>query len=63
MKHSNGKCFNTVRNRNDNKDLSKDAFATHIVKENKKNIDFTGFKPLLNSIVEVINHYESIKKA
>ncbi|EAZ97067.1 retron Ec67 family RNA-directed DNA polymerase/endonuclease [Marinobacter sp. ELB17] len=61
IKHSNGKCYNTVKNRDAKKDLSKDAFATHIIKENKKSIDFEGLKPLLNSIVNVINHYEKIK--
>lgn len=61
LKHSNGKFFNTVKNRDSKTDLSKDAFATHIVKENKKDIDFNGLKPLLNSIVKVVDHYETIK--
>lgn len=61
LKHSNGKCFNTVQNRNSKTDLSKDSFATHIVKEKKKDIDFMDFKPLLDSIVKVINHYDSLK--
>ena len=60
MKHS-GKCFNTVTNRNGATDLSKDAFATHIVKANKTSIDFNSLKPLLDSIVSVIKHYDSIK--
>lgn len=61
MKHSNGKCFNTIQKRDTKNDLSKDAFATHIVKEKKKSIDFTGLKVLLDPIVKVIEHYESIK--
>lgn len=61
MQHSNGKFFNTVKKRDAKKDLSKDAFATYIVKENKKSIDFKGLKPLLDSIVKVIKHYDSIK--
>ena len=60
MKHSNGKCFNTVKSRDSKSDLSKDAFAKHIVKENKTKIDFNGLKPLLDSIVKVINHYDSL---
>ncbi|MDX7837040.1 hypothetical protein SJS85_16655 [Aeromonas caviae] len=61
MKHSNGKFFNTVEKRDTKNDLSKDAFATHIVKEKKKSIDFTGLKVLLDPIVKVIEHYENIK--
>lgn len=61
LKHPNGRCFNTVQNRDSKTDLSKDAFATHIIKENKKKIDFNGLKPLLNSIVKVIKHYDTIK--
>lgn len=60
MKYS-GKCFNTVKNRNGATDLSKDNFATHIVKAQKKGIDFNGLKPLLDSIVSVIKHYDTIK--
>jgi RNA-directed DNA polymerase len=61
LKHPNGMCFNTVKNRDSKTDLSKDAFAMHIVKENKKKIDFNGLKPLLDSIVKVIEHYETTK--
>ncbi|MBJ7556952.1 retron Ec67 family RNA-directed DNA polymerase/endonuclease [Marinomonas spartinae] len=60
MKYS-GKCFNTVKNRNGTTDLSKDNFATHIVKAQKKGVDFNGLKPLLDSIVSVIKHYDTIK--
>lgn len=52
MQH-NGKSFNTG--------LSKEAFATHIVKAQKTSIDFNGLKPLLDSIVSVIKHYDTIK--
>ncbi|MDB2373174.1 retron Ec67 family RNA-directed DNA polymerase/endonuclease [Psychrosphaera haliotis] len=61
MKHTTGHCFNTVKNRNSKTDLSKDAFANHIVKAQKKKIKFDGFKPLLERIVKVIDHYDSIK--
>ncbi|MBV7596909.1 retron Ec67 family RNA-directed DNA polymerase/endonuclease [Aeromonas sp. sia0103] len=61
MKHSNGKFFNTIKKRDTKSDLSKDAFATHIIREKKKNIDFKGLKPLLDSIIKVINHYDDIK--
>lgn len=49
----NGKCFNTG--------LSKEAFATHIIKAQKKSVNFNGLKPLLDSIVSVIKHYDTIK--
>ncbi|ANQ17082.1 retron Ec67 family RNA-directed DNA polymerase/endonuclease [Vibrio natriegens] len=62
FKHpKNGKCFNTISKRNSKKDLSKEAFATHVIKEKKKDVNFNGLKPLLDSIVKVINHYDSIK--
>jgi hypothetical protein len=61
MKHTTGHCFNTVKNRNPKTDLGKDAFANHIVKAQKKKIDFNGFKPLLARVVKVIDHYDSIK--
>lgn len=56
-----GKCFNTADKRNSDKDLSKEAFATHIVKDQKKVVDFTGLTPLLKRISLVIKHYDSIK--
>lgn len=59
--HPNGKFFNTIENRNSTTDLSKEAFATHIIKSKKKNINFNGLKPLLDRIVEVIEHYNTIK--
>jgi hypothetical protein len=62
IKHSNGKFFNTVDKRNPEVDLSKDAFAMHIIKAQKKSINFTRLKPLLNRIVKVTEHYDQIKK-
>lgn len=60
MKHSCGKYFNTVKDRDTKNDLSKDSFAS-LMRENKKIINFNGFKPLLNSIEKIIAHYKSIK--
>lgn len=59
LAHSNGKCFNTVSKRNPDTDLSKEAFATHIIKEKKNSIDFTSMKPLLNLIVDVVTDYNT----
>ncbi|EAW26968.1 RNA-directed DNA polymerase (Reverse transcriptase) [Alteromonadales bacterium TW-7] len=61
MKHPNGKCFNTLQKRDSKVDLSKDAFSTHIIKEKKKQIDFNGLRPLLDSVVNAIDHYNSVK--
>ena len=55
------RCFNTVANRNNKDDLSKESFAKNIVKAQKNTINFNRFVPLLNRIVSVIDHYNSIK--
>ncbi len=57
----NGKCFNTANKRDDKTDLSKEAFANHIIKAQKNSIDFNGLKPLLDRIVAAMTHYDSIK--
>lgn len=57
-----GKSFNTISERDPLNDLSKEAFSTHIVHAQKHNIDFSGFKSLLQRLVKVIEHYDSIKK-
>lgn len=56
-----GKSFNTASKRDNSKDLSKEAYATHIVSAHKNVIDFDGFKALLNRVVSVIDHYDSVK--
>lgn len=61
LKQYNGKCFNTVANRDEKTDLSKDSFANHIIKAQKSSINFDDFKPLLNRVVDAITHYDSIK--
>lgn len=61
LRQHKGKCFNTDKARDDNKDLSKDAFATHIVSGLKVEVDFEGFKPFLGRILQAIEHYDSIK--
>ena len=60
LKKYNSKCFNTVSKRDDATDLSKVSFAEHIVKVHKKNINFSRFKPLLDRVVKVIEHYDTI---
>jgi RNA-directed DNA polymerase len=60
LKVHNGKCFNTVDLRDDKNDLNKDSFANNIIKAQKSNISFDGLKPLLDRIVQAIEHYDSI---
>lgn len=55
-----GKCFNTISNRDPVNDLSKEAFATHIVHKNKNAVDFSNFTGILDRIDKVISHYGSI---
>ncbi|MBU6954615.1 retron Ec67 family RNA-directed DNA polymerase/endonuclease [Hahella sp. HN01] len=61
LRKFNGKYFNTVDNRDETKDLSKEAFARNIVKFQRKSIDFSKFTSLLDRVVAVIDHYETIK--
>ncbi|WOH37656.1 retron Ec67 family RNA-directed DNA polymerase/endonuclease [Thalassotalea fonticola] len=56
-----GKCFNTVTNRDGDKDLSKDAFSKQIVKAQKNIVDFNDLKPLLERIVKATKHFDTIK--
>ena len=56
-----GKIFNPKNNRDNSKEYGKEIFAQQVVKAKKSTINFDGFKPLLNRMVEVIQHYDSIK--
>lgn len=62
LKQYNGKCFNTLDKRDEKVDLSKEAFANHIIKAQKNALNFDAFKPLLDRVVAAISHYDSIKK-
>jgi hypothetical protein len=61
LKMHKNKCFNITSKRDDTSDLSKDSFSKNIVKSQKKSINFNGFKPLLDRIVQAIDHYDTIK--
>ena len=61
LREHKGKRFNTIADRDKVNDLSKEAFATHIVKAQKGIIDFSRFTHLLERIEKVIDHYNSIK--
>ncbi|EOZ7588106.1 retron Ec67 family RNA-directed DNA polymerase/endonuclease [Enterobacter hormaechei] len=53
----NGKRFDKSNNHDSATTFGKDRFANHIVRENRKTIDFSLFKPLLRSIVEIKEHF------
>ncbi|HDS1037466.1 retron Ec67 family RNA-directed DNA polymerase/endonuclease [Stenotrophomonas indicatrix] len=50
-----GKTINFTSNANKANEVSKSYFAEQIVRPNWKTIDFSGFKPLLDQIVKVID--------
>ncbi|MGH2341070.1 hypothetical protein ACRC7T_06250 [Segnochrobactraceae bacterium EtOH-i3] len=57
----NGKTFNPDDKTLDTKkNYSKALFAEHVVKKNASSIDFSGFKPIIDSIDEIINKYNPI---
>lgn len=56
-----GKTFEVVRNGPPSTTYSKHVFAQNIVKANQKNIDFSGFEPILDSIKLALKDYPAIK--
>ena len=57
----NGKFFNPS-NKNDNPDkyYGKTIFIQKVIKENRQNIDFNGFKPLFDRLVSIIKEHEKL---
>jgi retron-type reverse transcriptase len=55
-----GKTFNTANNFDVDKHYGKRVFAHKVVRPKAETIDFTGFRPLLTSIVAVISHHKTI---
>jgi RNA-directed DNA polymerase len=41
-----------------NKHYGKDYYSRYVVRANKKTINFTGFKTLLDEIKDVVNSYD-----
>lgn len=56
-----GKSFNPSNKIDNNTEYGKEIFAKKVIQAHKKSINFDGFKPLLDRVTEVINHYDSIK--
>lgn len=49
--------FNLKKKHNADNEYGKEIFAQAVVKEDQRNIDFSGFVPLLNRISSVVEHY------
>ena len=58
----NGKRFNSNSKIDPDKDYGKEIFANTVVKPNSRDIDFTGFDPLLDRIVAVLADYATHKR-
>lgn len=56
-----GKTFNPSDVINNYTEYGKEVFAKKVVQTQKGSINFNGFKPLLDRIDSVINHYDSIE--
>lgn len=56
-----GKKFNPAKEIDKDKEYGKEIFANKVVLAKKGSIDFSGFCPILDRIVKVLEHYESIK--
>lgn len=57
-----GKKFNPSSKADNTIEYGKEIFAKKVILAKKGTIVFSGFKPLLNRIVQCIEHYDSIKK-
>jgi len=57
-----GKSFNK-KDKDSDTEYGKAIFATAVIAKNSATIDFSGFDPLLQRIVDAMNHYYSILKA
>jgi RNA-directed DNA polymerase len=55
-----GKTLNLTNKKSEDYEIGKAAFA-NFVRSNASNIDFSGFDPLLDRIVSVLNHYPKSK--
>ena len=58
----NGKSFSPSNEIDPNTQYSKEVFAKSVVKPNAKDIDFSGFDPLLERISKVIRHHADMRK-
>ena len=57
-----GKKFNYKTAIDEATEYGKAYFAEHVVKAGASTIDFTGFDPLLDRLLQVLAHYETVPK-
>ncbi len=57
-----GKFFNKTNKTCTGNQYGKEAFATGVVLKQRKNIDFSGFSSIFDSVVEIIEHHNNIKQ-
>ena len=62
-KRLNEKKFNSSGNIDPQTEYGKEVFAKSVVKPNSHKIDFSGFDPLLDRIVAVLDHYSDPRRA
>lgn len=55
-----GKSLNLGKNIDISKEYGKALFAEHVIKKNRKDVDFTGMRPILDRIVNVIDDYTAM---
>jgi RNA-directed DNA polymerase len=55
-----GKTFNPNDKKMTTLEYSKNHFAKFVVKAQQATIDFSGFEPLLNSVLKIVNHHGKI---
>lgn len=56
-----GKKFNPSNKMDISKEYGKEIFAKKVVLTKKNSIDFSGFRVLLNRVVQCIEHYDTVK--
>ncbi|USI75368.1 retron Ec67 family RNA-directed DNA polymerase/endonuclease [Sphingopyxis sp. USTB-05] len=52
-----GKVLNLGKNLNTEREYGKSLFAEHVIKKNRKDVDFDGFRPILDRIVMVMDDF------
>lgn len=56
----NGKSFDKSNNHDSTTTFGKDRFANNIIRENRQTIDFSLFKPILDAMVDINNHFKNL---
>jgi RNA-directed DNA polymerase len=58
-----GKTFDPANEQDEPGKYGKAVFATRVIEPNAATIDFSGFAPLLDRIVAVLDHHAGLKAA